>query len=140
MATTNPRFTLTLPPADLSVLDRLAAATGTPRATLAAGFLSAAIPQMKEAAILIEMANAAPHKLRQSVVDDLRRATDAAMGQLQPAGQAYSRLMDDLQGELNLDGKKRKARPGSVAPGATAPTGKGKKRLQDPRSLTGGSK
>lgn len=140
MATTNPRFTLTLPPADMAVLDRLAAATGTPRATLAAGFLSSAIPQMKEAAILIELANAAPHKLKQKVADDLARATAAAMGELQPAGEAYSRLMNDLQGELNLEGKKRKARPGSVASGATAPTAQGKKRHQDPRSLTGGSK
>lgn len=124
----------------MAVLDRLAAATGTPRATLAAGFLSSAIPQMKEAAILIEMANAAPRKLRQSVADDLRRATAAAMGQLQPAGEAYSRLMDDLQGELPLtDGRKRKARAASVAAAGTAPPIK-RKRSSDPHPLTGGSK
>jgi hypothetical protein len=144
MPTNNPRLSVTLPPADLAVLDRYAKATGTPRATLVAGLIKATIPQLEEAAELIELANAAPRKIKQDLVDNLSNATADAMGFLQPFHGSYRTVMDSLQRELIVDPPVG-ARPASPSLAAQRHGGGGRARSTgvvppDPHLLTGGSK
>lgn len=140
MPTTNPRISITLLPAELAVLDRYSKASGTPRATLLAELIRSTVPQLNEAAELIELANAAPRKVRQDLVDNLSNATADAMGFLQPFRNEYSAVMGALQRELIPDppiGRKVE-RGGTRLRGATVrPTPGG---ASDPHSLTGGSK
>ena len=144
MPTHNPRLSVTLPPADLAVLDRYAKASGTPRATLVADLIKSTIPQLKEAAELIEMANSAPRKIKQDLIDNLSNATADAMGFLQPFHGSYRSVMDSLQYELLTDPAIR-ARPGAAALDAQQHGGSGTARSTgdlppDPHLLTGGSK
>jgi hypothetical protein len=120
MPTTNPRLSITLTPADLAVLDRYAAASGTPRASMVAALITAAVPELERAAELIELANAAPHAVVQGLVSDLSNATADAMGFLKPFHDDYHLILNTLQRELPLDKPKRRASPG----GATAPPGR----------------
>jgi hypothetical protein len=136
MPTKNPRISITLHPDELAILDRYSLASGTPRATLLADLIRSTVPQLQEAAELIEMANAAPRKVKQDLVDNLSNATADAMGFLQPFRTEYSTIMGALQRELIPDGPKRKSGP-LVAPRAR---GAARGATSDPHSLTGGSK
>lgn len=136
MPTSKPRVSITLDAADLAVLDRYAAASGTPRASMVAALISAAVPELARAAELIELANQAPRALVQGFVDDLSNATADAMGFLRPFETDYRLVMDRLQSELPLQQPKR--RPSGKASGALPP---GRRRPgSDPHLLTGGSK
>lgn len=140
MPTTNPRLSITLQHADLAVLDRYCNASGTPRATLVAELIKSTIPQLLEAAELIELANAAPRKVKQDLVDNLSNATADAMGFFQPFNRDYQSVMDRLQFELVPDPPmgKRAGKGGTRLRGAPVrPTPGG---ASDPHSLTGGSK
>ena len=103
MPTNNPRLSVTLQPSDLAVLDRYAKASGTPRATLVAELIKSTIPQLQEAAQLIELANAAPRKIKQDLVDNLSNATADAMGFLQPFNKDYQHVLSSLSYELFND-------------------------------------
>lgn len=140
MPTTNPRLSITLHPEDLAVLDRYSRASGTPRATLVAELIKSTIPQLREAAELIELANAAPRKVKQDLVDNLANATADAMGFLQPFNRQYQTVMDALQLELVADPPTRKRGEragGRLRPPVVRPTPSGS---SDPHLLTGGSK
>ena len=130
MPTKNPRISITLLADELAVLDRYSRASGTPRATLLADLIRSTVPQLKEAAELIEMANAAPRKVKQDLVDNLSNATADAMGFLQPFRADYGTLMSALQRELLPEEAKRRGRgpapcdergPGSAG-GSSTPT------------------
>ena len=112
MPTTNPRISITLHPDELAVLDRYSKASGTPRASLLAELIRSTIPQLNEAAELIELANAAPRKVRQDLVDNLSNATADAMGFLQPFRTEYASVMGALQRELIQDDPVKKQRKG----------------------------
>lgn len=141
MPTTKPRISITMEPDDLVVLDRYAAASGTPRATILGGLISSAIPELGRAAELIEMANAAPRHVRQGLVENLSNATADALGFLAPFNADYQLILRTLQRELPID-KPSTRREGSAAVGLR-PALDGqirRKRPLDPQSLTGGSK
>jgi predicted DNA-binding protein len=115
MPTKNPRVSITLLPEEVAVLDRYSAASGTPRATVLAELVRSAVPNLEEAADLIEMANEAPRKVRQGLVDDLSNATADAMGFLRPFDSDYRAVMNALQRELAFVSRKaKKGRSGSV--------------------------
>lgn len=133
MPTNKPRISITLDADDLAVLDRYAAASGTPRASMLAALIKATIPELERAAELIEMANAAPRQLVQGVVDNLSNATSDAMGYLEPFRSDFRHVMDGLQRELQLQQAPVRA-ANDVEPG------KRRKRPGDPHLLTGGSK
>lgn len=142
MPTTKPRVSITMEADDLAVLDRYAAASGTPRATIISGLLSSAIPELLRASELIEMANAAPRQIRQGIVDNLSNATSDALGFLEPFKRDYHAIMDQLQRELPLDVSMRRegSALGGPAQRGTAPSPPRRKQRPDPHSLTGGSK
>lgn len=144
MPTTNPRVSITIDHDDLAVLDRYAAASKTPRATIIAGLLSSAIPELQKAAELIEEANAAPRRIRQGIIDDLSNATADALGFLQPFDGDFSQVMNRLQYELLPDPPTKKREGGAVAAqrsGAGAgPRSRRPGKGSDPHLLTGGSK
>lgn len=133
MPTTNPRLSVTLSVDDLAVLDRFAKASGVARASVISDLVHTIAPQLKEAADLMEMAKAAPRRIKQGLVDDLSNATADAMGMLEGAMSDYRKVMSALQRELVLEpvegrkGGKRKLT-------TSAP-----RRPQNPRPLTGGS-
>lgn len=131
MPTTNPRLSVTLSHEDLRVLDRFSQAAGIARASLIADLVHSVVPQLDEAAQLIEMANAAPRKIKQGLVDDLSNATADAMGFLQPFNADYRSIMNSLQRELALDAEGKGARRRRASSGSAVP--------QNPRPLTGGS-
>jgi hypothetical protein len=144
MPTHNPRLSVTLSPADLAVLDRYARASGTPRATLVADLIKSTIPQLMEAAELIELANAAPRKIKQDLIDNLSNATADAMGFLQPFNNDYHHVLRSLSYELFND-PPIGSRPGASAHAAQRHVGSGTARSTgdlppDPHLLTGGSK
>lgn len=141
MPTIKPRVSITMETDDLAVLDRYAAASGTPRATIVSGLLASAIPELKRASELIEMANAAPRHVRQGLVDNLSNATADAMGFLKPFHNDFRTIMNTLQRELPIDEGRR--REGSAAGVRSASPPNPPRRLsppKNPRSLTGGSK
>jgi hypothetical protein len=141
MPTIKPRFTVTLTEQEIAVLDRFAAASGQPRATIAAELLSTAIPELEKAAELMEIAIAAPRKVRQRLVDDLANATADAMGMLEPYQAVYRRAISKAQGELPLDQPKRRKAPPKAAVRSPGGDTKAKgKPGKDPSLLTGGSK
>lgn len=78
MPTTNPRVSITLSPSDLAVLDRFAAASGTPRATVLSELVSTVLPELARAAELMELATQAPAMVREGLVAGLRAATEDA--------------------------------------------------------------
>lgn len=145
MPTTNPRLSITMTPQELAVLNRYAKASGTPRATLVAELIKSAIPQLQEAAELIEMANAAPRKIKQDLVDNLANATADAMGFLQPFNATYHTVLNSLHSELSREQASAsrgvsgmpgmRQRPQSVGGASRGPEGP-----SDPHLLTGGSK
>ena len=143
MPTHNPRLSITLAPDDLAVLDRYARASGTPRATLVAELIRSTLPQLLEASELIELANAAPRKIKQDLVDNLANATADAMGFLQPFHGSYRTVMDSLQRELVPD-PPIGSRSGSSRRDAQRHAGGVRARASgvpvDPHLLTGGSK
>jgi hypothetical protein len=151
MPTTKPRISITIDADDLAVLDRYAAASGTPRASMLGALIKATIPELDRAADLIELANAAPRRVLEGAVENLSNATADAMGFLEPFRADFRAVMatldDRLQRELPLERGKRR-RPGDerrAAPAADAGdrskvrAGR-RKRPGDPRLLTGGSK
>ena len=141
MPTLKPRVSITMEPDDLVVLDRYAAASCTPRATIVAGLLSSAIPELSRAADLIELANAAPRHVRQGVIDNLSNATADALGFLEPFNYDFHRAMDALQRELPLDkGVRREAGGPGKRSALAVPRPRRIKPASDPRPLTGGSK
>ena len=141
MPTNKPRVSITMESDDLLVLDRYAAASGTPRATIISGLLASAIPELQRASELIEIANAAPRHVRQGLVENLSNATADAMGFLEPFNKDFRLIMNNLQRELPIDERKR--REGSAAGMRSVPPLASPRRLsppKNPRSLTGGSK
>lgn len=141
MPTLKPRVSITMDTEDLAILDRYAAASGTPRATIVSGLIASAIPELGRAAELIEMANAAPRHIREGIVENLSNATADAMGFLDPFHRDFRMAMNNLQRELPIDPAKR--REGSAAGMRSAPVPtppRRRNRPLDPRSLTGGSK
>lgn len=140
MPTKKPRISITLEADDLACIDRYAAAAGTPRATILAGLITSAVPELTKAAGLIEIANEAPLRVRRQVVEDLSNATADALGFLAPFNRDYHVIMNNLQAELYFDKPKRRDgwAGGRAAP--DAPIQPGAKRPKNPRSLTGGSK
>lgn len=144
MPTMKPRLSITLDADDLAVLDRYAAASGTPRASMIAQLIQATIPELKRAAELMELANAAPQHVIDGLVDDLSNATADAMGFLAPFRSEYQLVLDGLDAGL-AEGKrqheKRRVVPG-VGDGPAPAPAPGKKRRSppsDPHLLTGGS-
>jgi hypothetical protein len=140
MPTLKPRFTVTLTQEELTVLDRFAAASGQPRATVAAELLSTAIPELLKAAELMEIATAAPRKVRQQMVDDLANATADAMGLLEPYHALYRHTVNKAQRDLPLDRPRRRVGAAGGREALDVPLQLGAKRPKNPRSLTGGSK
>jgi len=141
MPTQKPRVSITMEADDLAVLDRYAAASGTPRATIVSGLLASAIPELLRASELIEMANAAPRHIRQGIVENLSNATADALGFLEPFHGDFHLAMNSLQRELPIDPARR--REGRSPSAAVRPTGASPPRRKprpDPHSLTGGSK
>ena len=142
MPTLKPRVSITMDPSDLAVLDRYAAASCTPRATIVAGLLSSAIPELAKAAELIEMANAAPRHIREGIVQNLSNATADALGFLSPFHSDFHKVMGFLQAELPLDqGKRREGSASGTRSGPAALAPPRRRNLpSDPHPLTGGSK
>lgn len=141
MPTLKPRVSITMESDDLAVLDRYAAASGTPRATIVSGLLSSAIPELLRASELIEMANAAPRHIREGIISNLSNATADALGFLQPFHTDFHLAMRALQQELPLDPSKRREGSALGVQRSPLPTPPRRlKRSSDPRSLTGGSK
>lgn len=137
MPTLKPRISITLDAADVAVLDRYAAASGTPRASFLAGLIESAVPELQKAAELIELANAAPRQVQQDLIDNLANATADAMGFLSPFHDSYRSVMSNLERELPA----KKRRGTAEAPAhAVAAAGSRRKPRSDPHSLTGGSK
>lgn len=141
MPTLKPRVSITMEPSDLAILDRYAAASGTPRATIVSGLLASAIPELERAAELIEMANAAPRHIRQGIVENLSNATSDALGFLVPFHGDFRRVMNSLQRELPIDpGKRREGAAVGMRSAAPSPPPRRRKPPPDPHPLTGGSK
>lgn len=99
MPTEKPRFSVTLDPVDLAILDRFAGATGQPRASVVAQLVRSAGPELLRACEIIELANDAPRQVLESVSEDLAAATSAAMGKLDGYRSEYHALM----GQMKLD-------------------------------------
>lgn len=141
MPTSKPRISITLEASDLAVLDRYALAAGSPRATILAGLISSAVPELARASELIELANNAPRRVREGIVQELSNATADALGFLEPFSRDYHQAMNALQYELSLDKPRRREGPTVVlrsgAPGGPA---RRPKLPKNPRPLTGGSK
>lgn len=140
MPTTNPRVSITLEHADLAIIDRFAAASGTPRATVLAGLVHSVLPQLESAAELIELANDAPSKVQQELAESLALATENVMGSLAGVQTVYRGAMDKMKGKgkppaavypLAAAGRKG---VGSPRPGPAAD-----RPASDPHLLTGGS-
>lgn len=141
MPTLKPRVSITMEPGDLAILDRYAAASGTPRATIVSGLIASAIPELGRAAELIEMANAAPRHIREGIVENLSNATADALGFLEPFHGDFILAMNHLQRELPIDqAKRREGRLPSAAGRLTAAATPRRKPGPNPHSLTGGSK
>lgn len=144
MPTLKPRISITIDQDDLAVLDRYAAASGTPRASMISQLIQATIPELKRAAELMEMANAAPQHVIDGLVDDLANATADAMGFLAPFRSEYQLVLDGLDVGLSqgkqAEEKRRLTAGASVdaSASARAPVGK-RRRPSDPHLLTGGS-
>lgn len=141
MPTLKPRVSITMNPDDLAVLDRYALASGTPRATIVAGLLASAIPELGKAAELIEMANAAPRHIREGIIQNLSNATSDALGFLAPFHSDFRLVMNTLQAEFPLDqGKRREGLTVGVRSAPPAAPPRRRNRPSDPLPLTGGSK
>lgn len=145
MPTLKPRISITLDEHDLSVLDRYAAASGTPRASMIAQLIQATIPELKRAAELMELANAAPAGVVKGLVDDLSNATADAMGFLRPFHADYQLVLDGLDSGLReRSAAHRKSLEAGVSVtavgGASTPAAKRRRPGKDPLLLTGGSK
>lgn len=151
MPTTKPRISITIDADDLAVLDRYAAASGTPRASMLAALIKATVPELERAADLIELANAAPRRVLEGAVENLSNATADAMGFLEPFRGDFRLAMDlldhKLQRELPLDKGKQRRPDGGRAPAQREGPASGlqvragrRKRPGDPHLLTGGSK
>ena len=156
MPTLKPRISITLDHDELVILDRYAAASGTPRASIVADLLRSTLPQLKEAAELIEMANAAPGHIKREMVENLSNATADAMGFLQPFNADYRRVMTRLSHELHHPGEPQlyplppakvqayadtNGRPPKAGGDASSvPASDGRPGRKNPHSLTGGSK
>ncbi|HWI05792.1 MAG TPA: hypothetical protein VNT52_18440 [Acidimicrobiales bacterium] len=145
MPTTKPRISITVDAHDLAVLDRYAAASGTPRASMIAALIHATVPELERAAELIELANAAPRKVVQGVVDNLSNATADAMGFLEPFRADFHQVMASLQYELRGVEPVKQRKPGDE--GDTPSAGRrgprppsSRREPPDPHLLTGGSK
>ena len=148
MPTLKPRISITIDEDDLAVLDRYAAASGTPRASMIAQLIQATIPELKRAAELMEMANAAPQHVIDGLVDDLANATADAMGFLAPFRSDYQLVLDGLDVGLQ-EGKRQHEKSVRAAPAGGGPASAGgasavvaRKRRpgrSDPHLLTGGS-
>lgn len=101
MPTLKPRISITFDQADIDVLDRFAAVSGTPRASVVSGLIQSAIPELERAAELMELAAAAPDSVRQGMVEQMANAAAEAMGFLQPFHRDYKQVMDRLSRGLD---------------------------------------
>jgi hypothetical protein len=119
----------------MAILDRFAMASGTPRASVVADLVRFTLPNLAEAANLMEMANAAPRKVKQSLVDELGNATLDAMGVLHKHKERTDSIIGSMQKELQFPDKERQRLERSRAQAAGV-----KSRRTDPHLLTGGSK
>lgn len=106
MPTCKPRFSVTLEPADLAVLDRFAAATGQPRASVVAQLISSAAPEFLRACEIIDLANEAPQQVLDAVSGDIAAATDAAMGRIEDVRGEFHALMGQMKLDLVQPAKK----------------------------------
>ncbi len=125
MPTNKPRISITLSPADLVILDRFAKATGSPRATVLSGLIGSVLPELLKSAELIELANSAPKKVHEELVQSLSDATLDAMGFLESNHRSYRRAMTMVQrpagaGERATKERTARAIP-SAAPGPRPP-------------------
>lgn len=114
MPTSKPRFSVTLDPVDLAILDRFSMASGQPRASIVAQLIKASGPELLRASEIMEMAQEAPRKVLESLSDDLSAATSAAMGRIDAARSEFHALMGQLK--LELDAPTREAVPRRGAP------------------------
>lgn len=118
MPTNNPRVSITLSPDDLAVIDRFAAASGTPRATVLSGLVSSVLPQLVKAAELMELASEAPRNVQESLAEGVRLATEQAAGAMANTQDTYDGLMRKLK--ASQPGTKARERKGATAPGSRA--------------------
>lgn len=136
MPTVKQRISITLEDAEIAILDRFALASGTPRASVVAELIRTTLPQLAQAADLMELANAAPLKVKQNLVAELGNATLEAMGALQVHKRETQSILDSIQKELQFTEKRR----GSSERARRASVPRPRKGAQDPHLLTGGSK
>lgn len=118
MPTSKPRFSITLDHDDLAVLDRFAAASNTPRATVIAQMVHTTVPELERAARLMEAANNATPQMLRKVNADLAAATDAVMGALMPSEEAYRLLIRSVSHRVTW----RPATPPGVVVAVRTPT------------------
>jgi hypothetical protein len=135
MPTAKPRISITLEDSEIAILDRFALASGAPRASVVSDLVRFSLPNLAEAAELMELAKAAPRKLQQHIVDQLDNATLDAMGALQEHKKKAEHIFQTLQAELQFPEKKRPGLGRSRGHVRDARKGSG-----DPHLLTGGSK
>jgi hypothetical protein len=125
--TAKPRFSVTLDPTDLAILDRFATATGQARASVVADLVRSAGPELLRACEIIDLANDAPRQVLESVSEDLAAATSAAMGKLDGYRSEFHALMGQMKLDLAPPAKRGGPRlRGGIAsrrkPGPSTPT------------------
>jgi len=135
MPTAKPRISITLEDAEIAILDRFALASGAPRASVVADLVRFSLPNLSEAAELMELARAAPRKIQQNLVDQLGNATLDAMGALKEHKVKAEKIFQSLQAELQFPDNSRNPIAASRRQSQGARKGRG-----DPHLLTGGSK
>lgn len=145
MPTTKSRISITFDDETISVLDRYAAASGTPRASVVSQIIASTSSELEKAARMMELANAATPELLRKINSDLGEATNEAMRQLLPVDDQYRGLIRKVSHRVEWQADKdRKRLPGTVpvtaAGGARAGAGKRRPPRSDPHLLTGGSK
>jgi hypothetical protein len=84
MPTKKARISITVDDDHLAVLDRFAAASGSPRASIISQLIKSTSSELNRAARLMEIANAATPELLAKVASELGAASDAGMKTLLP--------------------------------------------------------
>lgn len=142
MPTNKARISVTLDDADLAVLDRFAAASGTPRASVVAQVLRSTVPELERAARLMEVANNAAPELLAWVRADLAKATDDAMGVLFPADEVYEGLIRKVTHKVVWKGDEPAPGPASdtATPGRASRSSSGSARRSGPPPTNRGVK
>lgn len=145
MPTLKPRFSITLDEDTLAVLDRYAAASGTPRASVVAQIIESTASELSKAARMMEIANAATPELLRKVSADLGEATQQAMQLLLPVDDQYRGLIRKVSHKVQWTaGPAEKRLEGSGGAlrkrGGPGPAKRRPPPGSDPHLLTGGSK